>query len=42
MLDYRTGGTPWMILINPQRQVVFNEFGIDVDNAIAFQITQTV
>ncbi len=41
MLDYRTGGTPWMILINPQRQVVFNDFGIDVDKAIAFLIAQT-
>lgn len=41
MVDYRTGGTPWMILIDPQRQVVFNDFGIDVDKAIAFLTTQT-
>ncbi len=41
MVDYRTGGTPWMILIDPQRQVVFNDFGIDVDKAIAFLRAQT-
>jgi hypothetical protein len=41
MVDYRTGGTPWMILINPQRQVIFNDFGIDVDKAIAFLVAQS-
>jgi thiol-disulfide isomerase/thioredoxin len=41
MVDYRTGGTPWMILINPERQVIFNDFGIDVDKAIAFLVAQT-
>jgi thiol-disulfide isomerase/thioredoxin len=41
MVDYRTGGTPWMILINPERQVVYNDFGIDVDKAIAFLASQT-
>jgi thiol-disulfide isomerase/thioredoxin len=41
MRDYRTGGTPWMILIDPRRQVVFNDFGIDVDKAIAFLDAQT-
>jgi thiol-disulfide isomerase/thioredoxin len=41
MIDYRTGGTPWMILINPERQVVFNDFSIDVDKVIAFLADQT-
>ena len=41
MIDYRTGGTPWMILIDPGRQVVFNDYGIDVDKAIAFLQAQT-
>lgn len=36
MMSYRTGGTPWMILISPDRQVVYNDFGIDADKAINF------
>ncbi len=41
MTDYRTGGTPWMILINPERIVIYNDFGIDADKAIAFLKKQT-
>ncbi len=41
MRDYRTGGTPWMILINPERTVVFNDFGLDADKAITFLTTET-
>ena len=41
MVNYRTGGTPWMILISPDRQVVYNDFGIDVEKAIAFLVSQT-
>ena len=41
MRDYRTGGTPWMVLIAPDGRVVFNGFGIDVDRAIAFLQAQT-
>ncbi len=41
MRDYRTGGTPWMILIDPARTVVFNDYGIDADKAIAFLRRQT-
>ncbi|MFT5112920.1 MAG: thiol-disulfide isomerase/thioredoxin [Parasphingorhabdus sp.] len=40
MIDYRTGGTPWMIVITPDREVVFNDFGIDVAKAIEFLETQ--
>jgi len=36
MMAYRTGGTPWMIVISPDRQVVYNDFGIDADRAIEF------
>lgn len=41
MVDYRTGGTPWMILIDPERKVIFNDFGIDVEKAISFLVSQT-
>jgi len=41
MADYRTGGTPWMILINPDRKVIFNDFGINVNKAIDFLVRQT-
>ena len=41
MAEYRTGGTPWMILIAPDRQVVYNDFGIDADKAIEFLQAQT-
>ncbi len=36
MRDYRTGGTPWMILINPDQAVIYNDFGINVDEVIRF------
>ncbi len=42
MVDYRTGGTPWMILINPEGIVVFNDFSINADKAIEFLNAQTV
>jgi thiol-disulfide isomerase/thioredoxin len=29
MEDYRTAGTPWFILINPDDEVIFNDFGLD-------------
>ena len=41
MMDYRTGGTPWMILIDPSRQVAFNGFGVNADKAIEFLKRQT-
>jgi len=36
MLSYRTGGTPWLILINPLGQVAFNGFHVDSDKLIEF------
>ena len=35
MVDFRTGGTPWHILIDPQGRVVFNGFSLNTDAAIA-------
>lgn len=34
MRSYRTGGTPWMILIDPRGIVVFNDFRINADRLI--------
>ncbi len=41
MRNYRTGGTPWMILIDPTGTVVFNGFSINSDRAIEFLTKQT-
>lgn len=34
MRNYRTGGTPWTIVIDPEGIVRFNDFHIDAGNAI--------
>ena len=36
MRNYRTGGTPWLILIAPDGQVVFNSFHVNKDKLIEF------
>jgi thiol-disulfide isomerase/thioredoxin len=36
MQSYRTGGTPWVVIIDPSGTVVFNDFHIDIDKLIAF------
>ena len=36
MRAYRTGGTPWQILINPEGRVVFDGFHVDPVKVIAF------
>ncbi len=36
MRAYRTGGTPWQVLINPEGQVVFDGFHVDPAKVIAF------
>ena len=36
MRKYRTGGTPWLILINPKGRVVYNGFHADKDKLIAY------
>lgn len=35
MKKYRSGGTPWTVIINPAGQVVYNQFHIKVDQAVA-------
>jgi len=34
MADYRTGGTPWTVLIGPDRRVLFNGFQLDAGPAM--------
>ena len=36
VLDYFTGGTPWLILIEPGGTVVFNNFHVDSTKLIEF------
>lgn len=35
MEDYRTAGTPWFTVIDPQDNVVFADFSLDADRLIA-------
>ncbi len=34
MRHYKTGGTPWVIILNSSHEVTFNNFHIDEDQAI--------
>lgn len=34
MVSYRTGGTPWAVLISPEGKVIFNGFSIDSEKTI--------
>ena len=36
MINYRTGGTPWLVLIDPEGTVVFNDFHVNRDKLIEF------
>ncbi len=36
MLKYRNGGTPWLILIDPDGRVAFNDFRVDTTKLIEF------
>ena len=36
MNSYKSGGTPWYILIDQEGLVVFNDFHLDVDKTIAY------
>jgi len=42
MISYQTGGTPWIILINPKGEVVFNDFRVDADKLIKYLSEQFV
>jgi hypothetical protein len=35
MRQYRSGGTPWTVIINPEGGVVYNDFHIKPDRAVA-------
>lgn len=36
MLSYRTRGTPWVVLINPDGVVVFSDFHINIESLISY------
>ena len=36
MLKYRSGGTPWTVIIDPTGRVVYNHFHIDANKAIPY------
>jgi len=40
MKNYRTGGTPWLILINPDGVVVYNGFHVNSEKLIEFVNSQ--
>ena len=40
MEKYRTGGTPWIILINPEGRVVFNHFHVNTEKLIDYVAAQ--
>jgi len=42
MVDYRTGGTPWLVLIDPEGTVVFNDFHVNTEKLIEFIKEQIV
>ncbi|MEE9336413.1 MAG: TlpA disulfide reductase family protein [Granulosicoccaceae bacterium] len=36
MINYRTGGTPWLVLIDPDGTVVFNDFHVNPEGLIKY------
>jgi thiol-disulfide isomerase/thioredoxin len=36
MTNYRTGGTPWGVMIDPNGKVIFNDFNINAEAAIDY------
>ena len=40
MRSYRTGGTPWAILISPDGIVLYNDFSIHAENVITYLNTE--
>ena len=36
MINYRTGGTPWLVLIDPDGAVVFNDFHVNPEGLIQY------
>lgn len=42
MVSYRTGGTPWFIVIDPSGKVVYNHFHINADKLIEILQKETI
>ena len=42
MITYQTGGTPWIIIINPAGEVVFNDFRVNTEKLIEYLSEQFV
>jgi len=40
MVNYRSGGTPWAVLISPNGKVIYNDFSIDSESAIKYLKTE--
>lgn len=40
MVNYRTGGTPWLILINPEGGVMYNYFQVNTEALIEYVAAQ--
>lgn len=38
MQQYRTGGTPWFVIIDPQDIVIFNDYHLNPDKALKFLV----
>jgi len=36
MINYRTGGTPWLVLVDPEGTVVYNDFHVDPASLIEY------
>ncbi len=36
MINYRSGGTPWGVMVAPDGSVIFNDFSINADAAITY------
>lgn len=34
MLNYRSGGTPWVVIVNPRGHVIYNGFNINIDKLV--------
>ena len=34
MRDYRSGGTPWLVVVSPQRKVIYNHFNLNAQRFI--------
>ena len=40
MRNYRTGGTPWLVLVDPNGAVAFNDYHVDTNKLIDFVAEQ--